>query len=201
MGLDSLPTTIRDAVEMCRSIGLCYLWVDALCIAQDDENDKLDQITNMGLIYKHSALTVVAATPVLRLEATTGTVYPIEKEDTQVYWPNEPILQPGWTYQKLLLSPRAIIFDSEQITLKCPTYDYRPVFETYVEVEVTSPTLPVGVFGMVDENLARRDMKQSRDHYIGLIQNHMWEKVVYDYSKRDHGSFDDRLPAVAGIAA
>lgn len=32
--------TIKDAIKVCQSIGLQYLWVDALCIVQNNPNDK-----------------------------------------------------------------------------------------------------------------------------------------------------------------
>ena len=38
--LAQLPTTIRDAVKMCRILEIPHLWVDSLCIIQDDVNDQ-----------------------------------------------------------------------------------------------------------------------------------------------------------------
>lgn len=58
---ERLRQTIQDAVKVCRVMGINYLWIDALCIIQDDDNDKLEQIANMGSIYKHSLVTLVAA--------------------------------------------------------------------------------------------------------------------------------------------
>jgi len=37
--LQSLPTTLRDAVPITRLLGFRYLWIEALCIAQDDDED------------------------------------------------------------------------------------------------------------------------------------------------------------------
>ena len=35
----SLPATFRDAVEVTRKLGCQYLWIDSLCIIQDDSHD------------------------------------------------------------------------------------------------------------------------------------------------------------------
>jgi Heterokaryon incompatibility protein (HET) len=56
-----LPRTIADAIALCEQIGERYLWVDALCIQQDDEKDKARQIRNMGCIYRSAVLTIVNA--------------------------------------------------------------------------------------------------------------------------------------------
>ena len=37
---EGLPRTIKDAIAVTKSLGLNYLWIDALCIIQDDEADK-----------------------------------------------------------------------------------------------------------------------------------------------------------------
>ena len=37
---EDLPATVADAIEVTRALGERYIWVDALCIIQDDELDK-----------------------------------------------------------------------------------------------------------------------------------------------------------------
>ncbi|KAH7131261.1 heterokaryon incompatibility protein-domain-containing protein [Dactylonectria macrodidyma] len=56
----SLPKTISDAVIFCRKLDIPYLWVDALCIVQDDDADKLSEIEAMGHIYANDFLTIAA---------------------------------------------------------------------------------------------------------------------------------------------
>ena len=53
-----IPKTIRDSIELVRRIGERYLWVDALCIIQDDPIDFKEQISEMGNTYKNSILTI-----------------------------------------------------------------------------------------------------------------------------------------------
>ncbi|RAL00736.1 HET domain-containing protein [Aspergillus ibericus CBS 121593] len=54
-----LPATIEDAICACRDLQIRYLWVDRLCIVQDDEGLKNAQINAMGDIYRHSYVTLV----------------------------------------------------------------------------------------------------------------------------------------------
>jgi hypothetical protein len=55
-----LPHTIRDAMEVTRCIGYQYLWVDSLCIIQDDQQDQDLQISMMDEIYRNATLTIAA---------------------------------------------------------------------------------------------------------------------------------------------
>ncbi|KAK0672602.1 heterokaryon incompatibility protein-domain-containing protein [Cercophora samala] len=57
----SLPSTIRDAVIACKHLGQRYLWVDALCIIQDNLHDKMAQIPQMADIYSGALLVLSAA--------------------------------------------------------------------------------------------------------------------------------------------
>lgn len=59
--ISSLPQTIRDAIFVTHSLKHRYLWVDALCIIQDSDADKLKQICQMSRIYRESYLTIIAA--------------------------------------------------------------------------------------------------------------------------------------------
>lgn len=53
-----LPSTISDAIKLCYRLGYEYLWVDSLCIVQDDDQDWLRESSNMAGIYSRSALTL-----------------------------------------------------------------------------------------------------------------------------------------------
>ena len=59
--LDRMPRTFRDAVVVTRSLGFRYLWIDSLCILQNDQDDWRNEAGKMGLVYRHAAVTIVAA--------------------------------------------------------------------------------------------------------------------------------------------
>lgn len=56
-----LPRTIRDAIVLTRQMKQRYLWVDSLCILQDDLEDKMKQIPLLHTIYENADLVIVAA--------------------------------------------------------------------------------------------------------------------------------------------
>lgn len=59
--LDQIPPTIKDAIYVTKEIGFRYLWVDNLCIVQDDQGIKPKTIQTMDLVYSAADLVVVAA--------------------------------------------------------------------------------------------------------------------------------------------
>ncbi|KAK0619021.1 heterokaryon incompatibility, partial [Immersiella caudata] len=56
--LDTLPPAFRDAVQVCRGLGLQYLWADALCIQQGDEADKSRELRTMHLYYGNARIVI-----------------------------------------------------------------------------------------------------------------------------------------------
>ncbi|KAK5656074.1 hypothetical protein OQA88_5213 [Cercophora sp. LCS_1] len=131
-----VPQTIKDAMLLCEKLGIYFLWIDALCIQQDDEVDKGIQIENMADIYSRSGLTIVAACcsdascglrglrrgsrqPNQRIEIAGGvrlttiqpqfaTIMAACKWDTR-----------GWTLQENLLSRRQLIVTETQWFWRC----------------------------------------------------------------------------------
>jgi hypothetical protein len=59
---ENIPRTISDAIKLVDLLGERYLWVDALCIIQDDSISKQSMIERMHVIYQNALLTVFAAT-------------------------------------------------------------------------------------------------------------------------------------------
>lgn len=60
--MEDLLPAYRDAVILTSALGLQYLWIDSLCIIQDDQYDKEIQIANMGNVYLNSYMTIATDT-------------------------------------------------------------------------------------------------------------------------------------------
>jgi hypothetical protein len=54
-----LPNTLKDAAAATYRIGLRYLWIDSMCIIQNDQVDKPNEIRQMAQIYTHAHFTIV----------------------------------------------------------------------------------------------------------------------------------------------
>ncbi|KAF1981172.1 HET-domain-containing protein [Aulographum hederae CBS 113979] len=52
--IDQLPKTFRDAMQFTARLGIRYIWIDSLCIVQDDEIDWLHQSAQMDRVYSNS---------------------------------------------------------------------------------------------------------------------------------------------------
>ena len=60
INLDYLPRNFFDAILVCAKLGAHYLWIDSLCIVQDDPDDWARESVAMHLVYRHALCTVVA---------------------------------------------------------------------------------------------------------------------------------------------
>jgi hypothetical protein len=58
---ESIPRTFQDAITFARHLGLAYIWIDSLCIVQDDLMDWQEQSGIMTTIYSNSYITLAAA--------------------------------------------------------------------------------------------------------------------------------------------
>jgi hypothetical protein len=55
-----LPDTFRDAITITQGLGIQYLWIDSLCIVQDDLLDWETAAASMADVYENSYLTIAA---------------------------------------------------------------------------------------------------------------------------------------------
>lgn len=55
---NELPPTVIDTIILCFRLGFRFLWVDRLCIVQDDPKDWLEEASRMCEVYSRSALTI-----------------------------------------------------------------------------------------------------------------------------------------------
>lgn len=57
----SLPQTLQDAIMVAEKLDIPYIWIDALCIVQDDGEDWVREAAKMTGIYLGSVLTIAVS--------------------------------------------------------------------------------------------------------------------------------------------
>jgi hypothetical protein len=58
--MTEIPQTFKDAIIICRTLKIKYLWIDSLCIVQDDPTDWEAEASRMSSVYTDSYLTISA---------------------------------------------------------------------------------------------------------------------------------------------
>ncbi|KAJ0114434.1 hypothetical protein J7T55_010823 [Diaporthe amygdali] len=136
LGQRNLPATIWDSMTVCQALGVQFLWVDRLCIIQDGEAQKMEQIRAMDAIYSRAAFTICAASSsssdsgLHGAKDTPRTFFQghvkINDFEVRVRLPDnfasrsQTWWKRAWTCQELFLSSRKLIVSPWQISFHCP---------------------------------------------------------------------------------
>lgn len=199
----NLPRTVNDAIDMVRSLNENFLWIDALCLVQDDPHDVQLGIEMMNSIYQGSYFTIIAGSG-----EDAGSGIPGVSQGSRSILEKTRELTPGlkmtilhsidwhlrrstygsrgWTLQELVLPRRAIIFVNSQVYYRCQEANWSE--------ESTADSWP-NWLDADDSNISRIPDKTE-----GIIAS-FWafQKLCEDYSKRALRFDGDALRAMAGI--
>jgi len=132
---DEIPSTIEDAIRVTLSLEIKYLWVDKYCINQDDEEQIVDQIPKMDLIYGSSEVTIIAAAgkdenyglpgvgPLRHIHQPRARIGKHHLVSSMAD-PTRAIARSAWwkkasAYQEGILARRRIVFTNEQAYFEC----------------------------------------------------------------------------------
>jgi len=61
VAISFLPKTFQDAINITKCLGIKYLWIDCLCIIQDDASDWEREASKMSQVYSNAYLTISAS--------------------------------------------------------------------------------------------------------------------------------------------
>ena len=207
---DTLPQTIKDAIRVTQEIGLRYLWVDALCIVQDDYDGKLAQIESMARIYEEAYVTISAQRassvqdgflhprldpenalhagfklPFRCSSGELGSVTLVQLDPSNTV-PPEPLSRRAWALQETLRSPRILEYRSAHLRWRCATGLDGPKY----------------VDGWTSGTLSRWDawFDWSEIDSVGSFEPRMWRDLIFEYSTRRLTYPDDKLRAISAVS-
>lgn len=222
--LNTMPQMYQDAITVARTLGIRYLWVDSLCIIQDDVRDWEIESSRMAAIFSIAYLTLVAASgssckdSFLRREISglTCTVpmilnrgeKPIEgryslrfrrrwgTSDKMADISGSRWLTRGWTFQEERLARRVLIFGEKKFFLDCKTVERAE--------DSGACALRPGWVKSVSEVLLENHQLDQVEVSAGSDKTQHWEHwqtLCSHYSYRELTFPSDKLPAISGIAS
>jgi hypothetical protein len=199
-----LTKTVRDAIAITELLHERYLWVDSLCIVQDDKTTSHDQITKMASIYANAALTIVAADGEdadYGLRGIRGVSHPRSHpqqigelphgvqaiKPTFVSYEDSSWSKQGWTFQESLFSRRRLIFNNNCVMWEClgPT----------IHEDFDCPNEPSEL------TISNIDRFLSPSYVFSLSWPDIlrYQRLVNDFNPRDFTYPEDVIDAFSGI--
>lgn len=204
---NSLPQTLQDAINYTSILGMKYIWIDALCITQDDDYEKGLEIARLPSYYNRNTATICAASA---QGCTTGFLGECRPEfragpfeiamqtpegmgSVLIYDtlpPDQPTTSRAWTLQESLLSRRLLIFSSDRLVWCC-----RDANSGCGGPDAT----------MTPRNMGMPQSLVSEIYPLSVPESHparkQWDKVVQNYTRRKLTNATDKLLAVAAAAS
>ncbi|KAF5560460.1 CAMK CAMK1 kinase [Fusarium napiforme] len=201
--LNDFPNTFRHAIEVTRSLGIPYLWIDSLCIVQGPGGDFDTEAKRMETVFS-SAYCVIAASrangtssgflwerperEVVRLDGYLAhdPVYVCEAIDNFQHDVIEGALNKrGWVLQERALAPRTIYFTENQTYWEC---GHGVRCETLARLTNSQASF------LGDPNFPKLAMRSTRGAKIRF-----YESLYRQYSNLDFTKIHDRPIAIAGL--
>ncbi|KXX74358.1 hypothetical protein MMYC01_208370 [Madurella mycetomatis] len=220
-----LPRTFRDSVTLVGRLGLRYLWIDSLCIIQDDADDWARESAQMANVYRNAHLVLNGANSpadtmgFLHPRNTPGMVrLPSTSMDRQQLglqllpaegrrWHDpagpdnlikEPVSARAWCLQERYLPVRSLQYGTHQAFWECERM--RASEDGDVISQDGSYLKRLCLTGNVRDSVFARP---HRDPYHEGQQNVnwvSWYRMIEDYTARSVTKPTDRLPALSGLA-
>lgn len=216
--LNEMSQTFQEAIRVTRELGERYIWIDSLCIVQDDPQDWETEAARMPAIYGSATLTIAAlgaedgrsgfcmnAAPVtfvdvdvdsLRLRFFNNlpthwhTMYGDDKYKHTGYG-TKPLRTRAWTLQERYLSVRSVHYADGVMLWECSTTK-------------GSSIVPWGHHDPPDDFVPWPLLHSSNEDSApdgSMAIRVEWYEILEDYSSRFMTQEMDKLPALSGMAA
>ncbi|KAH9209450.1 heterokaryon incompatibility protein-domain-containing protein, partial [Leptodontidium sp. 2 PMI_412] len=203
----TLPQAFRDAFIIARGLNIRYIWIDALCIVQDDLDDWLRESVLMCQVYENCTLTISATKsnkcesgflqPRVNPEQEIGTYMDaverplhVRVAQSNVRQIQGPLNDRAWTFQERLLSPAVLHFTDDGIYWECKSIcvnDSGARLNCNVELKA--------IYAPEEWSFGGGEKYESASGF-----ENVWSGIVENYCKRTLTFPQDKLVALSGIA-
>ena len=206
VAVSDLPKTIADAAYVTRELGFRYLWVDALCLMQDDNDEMLSECSLMDKIYSGASLNLAATASkdsggglfysrnvsaiqpcVVEIrggDIVPGTYYCLRSTIWQDLVDRAPLTRRAWVFQERCLAKRTLHFTRNELLWEC-------------QEACCSESFPDGLPSQLGP-----PQKTSSAVYLNKKQHHRqtanWHDVVRAFTQ---GNLTFRLDKLVAISA
>jgi hypothetical protein len=202
IAISELPRTLQDAILSTWSLGLKFIWIDCLCILQDDEKDLAREIADLPAIFGNAYVTISASRA---SDSRQGFLHPISRPPTDdivfslpyacpdgrlgsvilCHYSGNPVHGRAWTFQEYMLSPRILEYTSSQLIWMCREREWHQEAKEkkLIDMYQLSLSLHCG----------------PREH-SSVVECETWMRMVWAYSTRALKFSADKLPAISGLA-
>ncbi|KAK2609863.1 hypothetical protein N8I77_003340 [Diaporthe amygdali] len=222
MSQTELPATFRDAIQVSRNLGFKYIWIDSVCIIQDDHRDWEEQSSQMASVYSNADLVLAAASSSSadegflghnRLTRESSVEIPSQSDNGQLlrlkyrlgpplHMENDAFIDPldgdpldmrGWALQERLLARRYLAFGRRELSWTC-------MESTHCECSCSEfrPDYRPAVDNIRKAKAAARYFTGSKGANIGQYWR---DKVLTPYSRRFLTKPTDKLIALTAAAS
>lgn len=227
--LEQLPKSFLDAIYITRELGFRYLWIDALCISQDNAADWAEESPKMALYYGQSALMIAATaaedsskgiltnrhvpySPLMGKEKK----YCLRQKLLRWEWDIEHsrLASRGWAAQERMLAPRILHYTKRQMIWECvqgfefEASGIKDLETGSGQVDMQYHKSKIQPFVMQGLNITQDT--PSPEHTPGSIllptydpiaRIRAWHQCADEFSGRNLTVSSDKLHAISGIAS
>lgn len=194
-----VPRAIADAIAAVALLEERYLWVDALCVVQDDDITRHAELSKMAYIFAGASIAIIAAQgedanyglrglrsisqprsrfqDIFKIAKGYNIVVNEKRSNTPCLWTSR-----GWTYQEHRFARRCLYFEDDGVRWSCKCSSFHEHLQMNLKLRsVADQPSHVDIFSTPFPSL---------DQYCALLRN---------YNTRNFTHPQDALPAFAGI--
>ncbi len=204
IALGEFPKTFQNATTAAQTMHCRYLWIDSLCIVQDDWKDWQVEAAQMDRVYSNSALNIAATGSTnslggLFFARDPSDIKPCKfnpkskgakvPEHALLITPHrlweqmlekQPMRSRGWCFQERMLSCRMVDFTSKQLMWRCHELvaceTFPRGFPPNVQTSPITLDLKLGKLPSVQKVL------KPEDSVTNALSLRRWEELVMEYS-------------------